>query len=457
MWGGSYAGYDQWATLKEFPPHLKKIVPAAAVFPGLDFPQWNNISYPYVMQWLTDTSGATVNDNLFGEFSFWNAKAREMYLNGLPFNTLDKIVGNDTTFFQEWMKHPHRDAYWDAMTPIDAQFAKIDLPILTITGHYDDDQPGALEFYRRHQKNASASAREKHFLIIGPYDHPGTRTPKNQVGGLTFGEKSLLDMNRLHREWYDWTLKTGAKPEFLKKRVAYYVAGFGAEDWKYADSLDAISNEKRTLYLDSNDGRANDVFQSGAMNQTKPAKSQPDKYVYDPLDLRPAELVKNEIQNYLTDQRGALNLFGNGLVYHTEPFAEATEITGNLKFSAWIQMDVPDTDFAVNVYEITPDGSSVFLTGTQMRARYRESPYAERLIKTGEINRYDFDAFNFFSRRVAKGSRLRLVISSPNLPLLQKITTAAARLRRNQKKTLARRTSRFIMTRSIRVFWNFPL
>jgi uncharacterized protein len=29
MWGGSYAGYDQWATAKEFPPHLATIVPVA--------------------------------------------------------------------------------------------------------------------------------------------------------------------------------------------------------------------------------------------------------------------------------------------------------------------------------------------------------------------------------------------------------------------------------------------
>jgi len=26
MWGGSYAGFDQWATAKEFPPHLATIV-----------------------------------------------------------------------------------------------------------------------------------------------------------------------------------------------------------------------------------------------------------------------------------------------------------------------------------------------------------------------------------------------------------------------------------------------
>jgi uncharacterized protein len=27
MWGGSYAGYDQWATLKELPPHLATVSP----------------------------------------------------------------------------------------------------------------------------------------------------------------------------------------------------------------------------------------------------------------------------------------------------------------------------------------------------------------------------------------------------------------------------------------------
>jgi putative CocE/NonD family hydrolase len=30
MWGGAYAGFDQWATAKAMPPHLATIVPAAA-------------------------------------------------------------------------------------------------------------------------------------------------------------------------------------------------------------------------------------------------------------------------------------------------------------------------------------------------------------------------------------------------------------------------------------------
>jgi hypothetical protein len=77
-------------------------------------------------------------------------------------------------------------------------------------------------------------------------------------------------------------------------------------------------------------------------------------------------------------------------------------------------LDVPDTDFQVALYEIRPDGSSVYLSGDQMRARYRNSLETAEPVPPGEILRYTFDHFTWFSRQVAKGSRLRLVISSPN-------------------------------------------
>lgn len=122
----------------------------------------------------------------------------------------------------------------------------------------------------------------------------------------------------------------------------------------------------------------------------------------------------------ITDQRYALNLFGNGLVYHSEPFAEATEISGYLKFVAWMALDVPDTDFGVTVFEILPDGTSIQLTQDGLRARYRESLRQEKLVTPGQINRYEFNGFTFFSRRIAKGSRLRLVLNCPNSIYVQK-------------------------------------
>lgn len=99
----------------------------------------------------------------------------------------------------------------------------------------------------------------------------GTRTPNAEFGGLKVGEASLLDLNKLHKEWYNWTMKAGKKPAFLKKRVAYYV--IGEEKWKYADSLEAITKKVQKLYLDS-DGQANDVFHSGTLTE-KPPKAAP--------------------------------------------------------------------------------------------------------------------------------------------------------------------------------------
>jgi len=412
MWGGSYAGYDQWAALKENPTHLATIVPVAAAHPGVDFPVQYNICYPYEMQWLTLVSGVTGNSTIFNTSEFWIQKFTELFRQNRPLMELDQIVGNTTSHFQTILNHTHPDAYLDRMVPQPEDYARFNIPILTITGHYDGDQPGALHFYRQHMRYGNESCKQNHYLIIGPWDHAGTRTPQKEFGGLKFGDASMIDMNKLHKEWYDWTLKSGSKPEFLKERVAYYVCG--AEEWKYAPSLEDISKEKWTLYLGSPDGKANDIFRSGTLNPGNDSPSASDSYVYDPLDTRIADFEQEEIKNPYTDQRYVLNLFGAGLVYHSQPFEEPVEISGCPRLQVWLSMDVPDTDFHALLYEIQPDGTSILLTDAQMRARYRQSLRKASLVPLGEIICYDLSNFQFFSRRVAKGSRLRLVFKAPN-------------------------------------------
>lgn len=417
MWGGSYAGFDQWSVAKEFPEHLATIVPAAAAHPGVDFPMSSNIPGPYLMQWLTFTSGVTSNAQLFGSFAFWSEKFYELYSRHLPFRGLDRLVGNPSPMFQKWLDHPTPDAYLDAMVPNEEQYRRLRMPILTITGDYDGDQAGAMTYYQRHMRYGAADVTANHYLIIGPWDHAGTRTPRAEVGGLKFGPASVLDLNDLHRQWYDWTMKTGPKPEFLKKRVAYYVTG--AEEWKYANTLESIAPERRVLFLDSS-GTAADAFHSGTLNAEKPHGAAADQYVYDPMDTRYGELERKEEEKPVLSERGALNLFGNGVVYHTEPFAEDTEVTGYVKLTAWLAMDVQDTDLEADVYEILADGTSIGLTSALVRARYRDSLREAKPVPAGEIVRYTFDNFTYFSRRIAKGSRLRLVISCPNSINLEK-------------------------------------
>ncbi len=416
MWGGSYAGFNQWSTLKENPPHLATIVPAAAAHPGVDFPAPNGIFVSYDVQWLTFTSGVTPNAKLFGEAGYWLGRYRQMYEQHQPFEHLDTLVGNPSPHFQKWLRHRTPDAYLDAMAPSPEQYARIGVPILTITGHYDGDQPGALAYYRRHMQFGSPGAKERHYLLMGPWDHAGTRTPSAAVGGLEFGKASLLDLNHLHKEWYDWTMKGGKKPEFLKQRVAYYVTG--AEEWKFAVDLEALPGGPRKLYLTTPNGPGWDAFRAGVLSPEKPAAGSPAEYTYDPLDLRellsPMDLEGGSVKNYFTDQRLALGVAGNGLVYHTEPFAEPVEFAGAPKLVAWIKLNVRDTDFAAALYEVKRDGTSIFLTEGRMRARYRESPREPRPVKPGWITRYELQSSFWFARRLAEGSRLRLVFYSPN-------------------------------------------
>ena len=406
MWGGSYAGYDQWATAKEFPPHLATIVPAAAPYAGVDFPSRGNVFDTYVIQWLTFTDGHASQINLFSDFPFWFAKERQWFESGSAFKDLDTQIGNPSATFQEWIAHPTLGAYWDAYNPTAEAYAKLSIPILTITGSYDGDQPGALAHYQEYGKHASAQGQARHYLIIGPWDHAGTRTPKADVGGLTFGPASLVDLPQLHLDWYAWTMQGGPKPAFLQKRVAYYV--MQADKWRYADSLEGVTAESRALYLDST-VNATDVLASGSL-RTESTKGQPDHYVYDPREPGNAALETTLDPESLTDQTLVYARRGKQLVYHSAPFDKDTEVSGFFKLSAWFAIDQPDTDFAVVVYEIRPDGGSIRLSDDRQRARYRDSAYHATLVTTRKPLRYDFSHFTFTSRVISKGSRLRLVI-----------------------------------------------
>ena len=426
MWGGSYAGFDQWATAKEFPPHLATIAPVASAHPPLDYPSYNNVGYSYDIQWFTATNGRVQQQNLFADQKFWRTKFLEAYKKRIAFKTLDSFVGNPSANFQRILKHPTADAYYDAMVPTVDQFKKITLPILTLTGQYDADELGALSFYRDHLANASPEARAKHFLIIGPWDHPGTRTPTDEVGGVKFGPGAIVDLNDLHRQWYDFTMKNGPRPEFLKNQVAYYVlppGNSGANgEWKYADNFEALVANPKTFYLDSKNGDANGVFRSGSLAEKQPTEGS-DLFIYDPLDTTRGEIVDGIDPKEKTagiDQTYALSIGKDGLVYHTEPLPNETPFIGCPAMTLWVSIDTPDIDLSAHLYEIQPDGTSIVLWSDTRRLRYRDSLREAKLVKPGEIVRCDFNPGLFVARRLMKGSRLRLVVSSPNSTQWQK-------------------------------------
>src|SRR6202030_1425067 len=181
---------------------------------------------------------------------------------------------------------------------------------------------------------------------------------------------------------------------------------------------ETVANDSLKLAL-SSAGTASDIFQAGAL-QAGSATGSPDHFVYDPLDSRSGDAELFADPSSLTSQRAVLNLFGRGVVYHSAPLEHEVEISGYARLRVWLSMDVPDTDLLASLYEIRPDGSSVPLTQAQMRSRYRHSLRKAEAVPLNKPELYEFNNFTWFSRRLEKGSRLRLVFECPNSIQLEK-------------------------------------
>jgi len=228
---------------------------------------------------------------------------------------------------------------------------------------------------------------------------------------MKFGPASLVDLPQLHLDWYRYTMEGGAKPGFLQKPVAYYVTG--AERWRYAETLEAITAQSQPWFLDSSGDSARDVYAAGSLSPTGLSRGAPDQYWYDPRDLSLAKIESESDLDSSLDQEVFLANKAQ-LVYVSERFERDQEISGFFRLDAWISIDQPDTDFVVTVAEIGPNGTVTRLSTDTMRARYRESPRVQRLVDTKEPLRYDFNHFTFASRLVRKGSRLKVVLSAAN-------------------------------------------
>lgn len=75
--------------------------------------------------------------------------------------------------FQRWLNHPGYDSYWQNMVSQKKSYSNLNIPVLTLTGYFDDDQQGAMSYYKEHLKNNPSAIN---YLVIGPFDHGGAQS-----------------------------------------------------------------------------------------------------------------------------------------------------------------------------------------------------------------------------------------------------------------------------------------
>lgn len=436
MYGGSFVGMTQWRTAAQNPPHLSGIAPYVPIYPGWDVPNNNGIPEAWSAVIMGYVSGRTLNTDFIAS-DYWQKKMLEHYAAQAPFRTLDEDIGiaqDDwwmvdgrgvkMSFMKMWLDHVGDESFNLAAEPKPADFAKMNFPVLTATGFYDDDQPGALHYYRRYRANARPAIAERRFLVIGPWDHGGTQHPAKEIEGLVIPDSAVLDMNEVHANWYDWVLGRGPRPAFLRDRVAYFM--MGADEWRYAHTLEGASSGKDlTLYLEDATGQPGDIFHSGALSTAKPGAEPPAQIVDDPRTLPELAVAEQAANEDLHSQFRAYEK--DALVFHSAPTAEDTEIAGHMRLNLLVQSDAPDFDLWAEVQMVKPDGSAVTLGQDIRRARFRDGFFKQELLKPGQLATIPFE-FNWMAWRIPAGARLRLILMPLNSPSYQKNYNTGGRI-----------------------------
>ncbi|WP_083535118.1 CocE/NonD family hydrolase [Chryseobacterium kwangjuense] len=392
MIGGSYLGFSQWAAVKKLHPALKTIVPQVAVGIGIDYPAQNNIFMSYMLQWIQYVTNNKLTDEAdFNNFTKWESVFSEWYKSGKSFRALDTISGKPSKIFQRWLDHPAYDDYWHKMIPYKEDFANINIPILTTTGYYDDDQIGALSYFKaHHQYNKNAN----HYLVIGPYNHGGAQSYGfTSVNGTTIDPVARISIDDLAFSWFDYILKNGKKPAILKDRINFQV--MSTNTWKHAPTLEKMHTSTINFYLQDHKNTTS-VFKQPAgksfTTQIVDFKKRDEKETYHKVSK--TDSVKTT----------------NSVYFESEVLDKDMIISGNPGGFFNVSINKKDFDTDMSLYQILPDGKAFLLSNHMVRASYAKNNEVRQLLTPGKMEQIPIINSIFMSKKIVKGSKLVLLV-----------------------------------------------
>ena len=401
MIGGSYLGFSQWGAAKKLHPALKTIVPQVAVGIGIDFPNNNNVFMSYMLQWISYVTNNKFTDELdFNNYAKWDSINTAWYKNGKSFRALDSINGKPNKIFQRWLDHPDYDEYWKNMIPYKTDFSKINIPVLTTTGYYDADQLGALYYFKEHYKYNN---NPNHYLVIGPYDHGGAQNfATNILRGYKIDEVARININDLAFSWFDYILKDGKKPGFLKDKVNFQV--MDTNKWYHAPNLEKTHNSLLTLYLKKD-------LNSNRLIKQKPKTTD---FTTQIVDFKNRE----EKDFYFNAGKDSIRI-NNSIVYQTDILDKDVIISGAFTARLKAAINKKDMDITINLLQIKPDKTIFYLSDYLGRASYTKSNEQRQLLKPNEIEIIPIDNSTFVSKRIPKGSKLIVILGINKSPYYQ--------------------------------------
>jgi putative CocE/NonD family hydrolase len=413
MSGSSYLGSVQWLAARLRPPHLTCIAPQspAAMF-FYETPYVGGALFKqHLITWPRLVSATSWEDVGFDLEDFLSDRVPDddnPVVRALAASPTTDVVDawHDDAMaqaLQEVLAHPTYDAWWERIMLTDADAARIEIPVLTVTGFHDGDQAGALYNWAKVEEHEHRAAARRH-LLVGPWRHAqmrdGVAAPMGQV---EFGPDASVDLvGELVRFFDAYLGEDGTARAQLPQRCRLFVSGTNA--WRTTSEYPPREVVETPVHLSG----------AGRLRFTPPEEEPPDTL---PADWRdPVPLVA------VGEDCGAQAARADVLVYTSDVLPADLTVLGPVRAHLWVAADVPDCDVVVRVEDVLPDGRSLNMTGelgaAPFRARYRLGFDREVPLVPHEPALLPFHVCHLGHTFLA-GHRLRVTLSATAHPAIE--------------------------------------
>jgi predicted acyl esterase len=298
----------------------------------------------------------------------------------------------------------------------------IHIPMFMIGGWYDHNVEVMFDFYDGLRQDSDISVRDDHKILMGPWAHGGfgaayVGTP-NQ-GELNFPEAAFWS-DSLALRFFDYYLRNLNNNWDQEPEIRYFQIGENA--WKSSTTFpDGNVNTVPFHLLENNLLEYNaDVFSGAATS-----------FTYDPTDPSPTvggpTLRSDQLQGPY-DQKDSVEVRNDIELFTSQPFPQDVILRGAPIVHLEVSSDRFDTDFAVRLTDVYPDGTSMLISDGIQRMRFRDGYAAGDTSNIVPGTHYNIEielpktAYTFLT-----GHSVRVDVSSSNYPRFNRnMNTGAA-------------------------------
>ncbi|NGX58291.1 MAG: Cocaine esterase [Chlamydiae bacterium] len=342
-------------------------------------------------------------------FAASNMYHHAMYMGGaLKKNQVEGWLGSyakDSTVIGKALAEGEEGIFWRCLN-CTAQAHNVSVPALHYGGWYDVFSQGTLDAFVELQERGDHGARGKQVLVMGPWTHNWPRDVS--LGDFKIPENGVRPpININAKNWFDYHLKEQVNALNKMSPVIYYVMGpldgssSKGNEWKTAKHW-PVPSQPKDFYFANNDALLE-----------QPATQNHLSYRYNPEDPVPTVGGRNLFLDAGPKDQRMIERRSDVLVFTSQPLKDDIEVTGRLQAVVYVETNKKDTDVAIRLTDVYPDGKSILIVDG-----IRSLSTVEGFVP-GKPVEVEVDLWST-SQLFVKGHRIRVSVSSSNYPQFEK-------------------------------------